>query len=300
MLDTQSIGMWVRSAVDNSMMKILGRNNAANVNLIGTQGQPLSSYYNPATGDYILNIHDADVHTRAVNKYLHQHSATVSTTISTENALNDIQLEVADTDGFIKGNALHINTGSVEPTHPIITNITPGILVLDRRLDVVHGVGDTVVPTVINMASQNGTLANPQEYWAGPEPGEVWHLTTVTLAMGHNSAGDLGLFGNLDALTNGMVLRVKVGGVYGTLTNWKTNGDIELDTGDVKFPTRSGGGGTHGTTANGAFKGRTGAVMRLVGDNGDRFEVYVQDPLDAGAPDLLFMNMKVQGHFEHY
>ena len=112
--------------------------------------------------------------------------------------------------------------------------------------------------------------------------------------MGHGSAGDFGLFGNVAALTNGVLLRVKIGGNYGTLTNWKTNGDINVDTGEVTFHLRSGGGGTHGTAANGAFKDRTHAVMRLDGDLGDQFEVYVQDDLTG----LSFFNMKVQGHIE--
>ena len=245
-----------------------------------------------------LDTHDADVHNAAVNKYLHQHTST-STTVSTDSLVNDYQINVADTTGFIVGNALHINTGSVETTHPIITAITPGtpgVLILDRRLDKAHSVGDIVVNSIIDLASQIGTLATPQVYWAGPEPGEVWHITTLTVAMGHSSAGDLGLFGNLTKLTNGVVVRSFIGGNYGTLTNWKTNGDIDLDTGNVKFPVRSGGGGTHGTTTTGPFKDRTGAVLRLDGDSGDRFEIYVQDDLTG----IIFWNMKVQGHWEGF
>ena len=112
--------------------------------------------------------------------------------------------------------------------------------------------------------------------------------------MGHSTAGDFDLFGDLAALTNGVVLRAKVGGNYGTLTNWKTSGDIHVDTGEVTFHLRSSGGGTHGTSANGAFKKRTGAIMRLDGDTGDAFEVYIQDDITG----LNFFNMKVQGHIE--
>ena len=243
-----------------------------------------------------LAIHDADVHNSAVNKLLHQHTAT-STTLSADSAIDDYQITVADTAGFIVGNSLHINTGSIEVTHPVITAITPGtpgVLVLDRRLDRAHDAGDEVTNAIIDLASQIGTLAAPQIYWAGPEPGEVWHITHFTLAMGHNSAGDLGLFGNLTKLPNGVVLRAFVDGHYGTLTNWKTNGDINLDTGNIDFPLRSGGGGTHGTTADGPFKIRTGAVLRLDGDLGDRFEVYVQDDLTG----IFFWSMKAQGHRE--
>ena len=144
------------------------------------------------------------------------------------------------------------------------------------------------------MCSSDLTLAAPQEYWAGPEPGEIWHISNLTLAMGHSSAGDFGLFGNQPKLPNGVQLRARNNGQYGTLTNWKTNGEINVDTGEVDFHLRSGGQGTYGTSANGAFKTRTGAVLRLNGDTEDRFEVYVQDDLTG----LAFWNMKVQGHLE--
>lgn len=285
------------SAAKEWVTEIATTKNAIHVVLHDGDGNPISSHLNLATGAYVLNIHDADVHNKAVNRQLHQHTI-LETTIAVASAANDYQLVVADTTGFIIGNSLHINTGSVETTHPQIINIlNPGLLgtlVLDRRLDVPHNVGDTVTNVIVDLAAQIGTLAAPQEYWAGPEPGEIWHITNLTLAMGHNTAGDFGLFGNLPKLTNGVQLRVRVNGQYGTLTNWKTNGDINVDTGEVDFHLRSGGGGTHGTSANGAFKNRTGAVMRLDGNNDDRFEVYVQDDLTG----LAFWNMKVQGHLE--
>ena len=246
-------------------------------------------------GKHFLSIHDADVHNRAVNKYLHQHTA-VSSTISTATLVNDTAIEIADTTGFLVGDSLHINTTNLEPTHPEVISIaagTPGTLTIDSPLDRAHSIGDEVVVSVVDLASQIGSLAVPQEYWAAPQPGEVWHITNLTLAMGHGTAGDFGLFGNLAELTNGVVLRAKVSGNYGTLTNWKTNGDINVDTGEVDFHVRSGGGGTHGTSTNGAFRRRTGAVLRLDGDEGDRFEVYVQDNLTT----LAFWKMKVQGHF---
>jgi len=243
-----------------------------------------------------VNIHDADVHHRAINVYVHQHTA-VATTISSDTSVSDYQVNVADTTGFNAGDTIDINTSTIETTHPTITNITPGtpgVFELDRRLDVAHFTGDAVTQAIINLSSQIGTLAAPQEYFAGPPPGEVWHIINLTLAMGHGTAGDFGLFGNVGALTNGVVIRVRINGNYGTLTNWKTNGEINVDTGDVTFHARSGGGGTWGTASNGAFKTRTGAIMRLDGDTNDQFEVYVQDDLTG----LVFWNMKIQGHLE--
>lgn len=242
------------------------------------------------------SIHDADVHHAVINKYLHQNTA-VSTTLSSDSAVNDYQINVADTTGFVAGDVININTTSIEQTHPVITAVTPGtpgVLTLDRRLDKAHLTGDTVTEVIINLSSQIGTLASPQIYWAGPEPGEVWHIITLTLAMGHSTAGDVGLFGNLSALTNGIIVRARINGNYGTLTNWKTNSDIDVDTGNVEFPIRSGGLGTFGTTTIGPFNDRTGAILRLDGDLGDRYEIYVQDDITG----IIFWNMKVQGHHE--
>lgn len=287
--------VWVLAKTPHSTL-IVSETEPHPVAIHDGNGNPISSHYDALTDRYVINTHDADVHTRIFNRLVHQHTGT-ETTLSVASAVNDYQIQVTDTTGFIVGNALHINTGSVENTHPIITAITPGtpgVFTLDRRLDVAHDAGDTVEVSIIDLSSLAGTLASPQIYWAGPEPGEIWHLTQLTLAMGHGTAGDFGLFGNLTALANGVVLRAKVSGNYGSFTNWKTNGDINVDTGSVTFHTRSSGGGTHGTSADGPFKRRTNGIMRLDGDKGDRFELYVQDDVTL----LAFWNMKVQGHYE--
>lgn len=270
--------------------------NAIDTAIRDGSGNPLSSHYDSVLDRHVLDIHDADVHTRAVNRQVAQVSG-ATTTLATASEPQDYQINVVDTAGFVVGNHLYIDTGALESTYPTIVAITPGapgVFTLDRRLDIAHAAGDSVQNAIVNLSSQVGTLATPQEYWAGPEPGDVWHITNLTLALGHGSAGDFGLFGNLPRLTNGVLLRARVGGEYATLTNWKTNGEINVDTGEVSFHTRSGGQGTFGTAANGAFKPRTGAVIRLDGNAGDRFEVYVQDDLT----DLVFWNMKVQGHYE--
>lgn len=239
-----------------------------------------------------IDIHDADVHNNIINRYLHQHTGT-SSTLTVASSIGDYQLTLASVVGFSVGDPIHINTTSVERTHPLITAIVGNTLTLDRELDYAHSIGDTVEVTITDMASQIGTMATPEIYWAGPPAGEVWHITRLLFEMTHGTAGDLGLFGNLTALSNGVVLRVYVGGAYYTLTNWKDNSDMKVDMFDVEFDPRSGGGGSYGTTGRGTFI-RTGAVLRLDGDLGDRFEVLVQDDITA----LVSFTMKVQGHPE--
>lgn len=257
-------------------------------------GNPIGSL------DGAINIHDADVHNRVVNTYIHQHTAT-TTTLTADVAANSYILPVADLTGFNYGDALHINTTTVEPTHPIVVTggtalptTGAGTLYIDRRTDFAHLSGDIVTRSILDLSTTAGTLATPQEFWAGPEAGDIWHITSISLAMGHSSAGDLGTLGNIaGGVTNGIDVRARVNGNYGTLTNWKTNGDIDIDTGGVRFPVRSGGGGTYGTSATGPLKDATGAVLRLDGNTSDRFEVFVQDDLTS----LVFFTMKIRGHY---
>lgn len=256
-------------------------------------GNPIGSLKNA------LNIHDADVHNIIINKYLHQHSLT-ETNLNLASGANDYIITVDDTTGFVVGDYLHIDTTSVETTHPQILAIAagaPGTFTLDRRLDVAHSIGDTITKAIVDMSSQAGTLATPQEYYAGPEAGKVWHLTRILFEMTHTAAGDLGKFGAIAApgLTNGVLLRALINGQYGTLTNWKTNANIKTDMFDVVFDSRAGGAGTYGTTGRGTFK-EAGAVLRLDGDTGDRLEVYVQDDITPGTTNMQTFTMKAQGH----
>lgn len=292
--ESPDTNIWALAMTDRSAL-IASEMSPAKSAVHDGNGNPLSSYYDATTDKWVLNIHDADVHNVVINKHLHLHSG-VSTTLVADTVVGSTyQIQVADTTGFVVGDYLHIDTTSVETTHPRITAITPGApgtFTLDRRLDRLHLIGDTVEIAIIDM-SVNGTMASPVEYWAGPEAGEVFHITRILFEMTHSTAGDLGLFGNLAALTNGVVIRARINGQYGTLTNWKTNANIKTDMFDVVFDTRSSGGGTFGTTGRGTFK-EAGAVLRLDAATDDRLELYIQDNLTG----LLSFTMKAQGHLE--
>lgn len=263
------------------------------VRLLDGYGAPISSLKGA------IDIHDADVHNSVVNRIFHQHNTAIQTTLAAATAPGDYQMTVVDPTGFNIGDSIHIDTTSFETTHPVITNIVGSVFTLDRRLDVSHQIGDTITMAIINMASQAGTLAVPQEYAIWPEPGLVFHITRIIFSMTHTTAGDLGLFGNLTKLTNGVLVRARLDGIYYTFTNWKTNSDIKSDMFDVEFDTRSSGGGTYGTSGRGTFA-KLGTVVRLDGDTDDRLEIYIQDDLTTGAPDLLTFTMKAQGHLEGF
>lgn len=244
--------------------------------------------------DNALDVHDKHVHSFIVNEDVHQHTATSTTlTVATAGTGVEYQITVVSAVGFTVGDALHIQNGAKEYTHPRITVIAGNVFTLDRRIDLAHPIGTTVTKSILDMSTTAGTLATPVEYWAGPPAGQVWHIHRILFSMVHGTAGDLGLFGDLNPLTNGVLLRARVNGTYATLTSWKVNSDIKIDMFDVEFDPRSGGGGSYGTSGRGSFD-KTGAVLRLDGDTNDQFEIYVQDDITL----LDSFTMKAQGHLE--
>lgn len=274
-----------------------GVSTVLNTGLFDGYGNPIGSLKGA------LNIHDADVHNQVINKYMHQHTGVTTTlTAATTGDGTEYQIEIADADGFADLDYIHMNGGSPETTHPqIISSVPalpttgPAVFTLDRRLDVAHSIGDAVEKSIINMASQDGTMAAPQEYWVGPIAGEVWHVTRILFEMTHDVSGDLGKFGGIPALINGVLFRARINGQYGTFTNWKKNGNIKTDMYDVEFDARSGGQGLFGTSGRGSFY-RAGAVIRLDGDTNDRLELYIQDTMTGLG--LNTFTMKAQGHPE--
>lgn len=284
-------------SIDTNVWALAMTNRSA---LIVSETEPVPIAIHDALGNELsslrgaLDVHIADVHRSIINQYIHQDTA-VQTTVAVQTAVGDISFTVADSTGFTVGRSIHINTTGIETTHPSIISIVGNVITIDRPLDKIHLIGDEVNQVVINMAQtgQIGTLASPQIYVGEPPPGEVWHITRLLFSMTHGLAGDLGLFGSLPELVNGVVLRSKVNGQFGTLTNWKNNGDIKTDMFDVEFDSRSGGQGSFGTSGRGTFI-RTGAILRLDGDQGDQFQVLVQDDITA----LDVFDMKLQGHLE--
>lgn len=286
----------IRDTIGNTLDSILG---ALKTSLHSGLGNPLSAYYNQVTNKYILDVHDADVHNQAVNQYFHKHLG-VNTTLSapTNADGSSYQITVVNTAGFIVGDLLQIGGDDAHSDlkHEIIA-IVGNVFTLDGRIDR-EWIAGTMVSTVeTDMSLNAGTLATPQEFIIRPNTGQIIHVTRIILTMTHSSAGDLGLFGDLTRLTNGVQLRANIGGQYGSFTNWKDNSEIKDDMYDVEFDVRSGGGGTWGTSGRGSFN-KIGVAIRLDGRNGaidgDYLEIYIQDDLTS----LLSFKIKAQGHVE--
>lgn len=253
-------------------------------------GNPLKSF------NGAINTHDADVHHSFINHYFHQHTAT-ETTFAANAPAGSTQITLTSATGFAVGDTIHIQDGVTEIVHPKITALVGTLVTLDRPIDNNYVIGDTITKAIISM-DVSGTLASPQSFKTFPASTDIWHIETITIELTHSTAGDNGLFGNLTALTNGVVLRIynATTGLYTTLANWKTNSDIVVDIGNITYSARSGGGGSYGTNSIGNFKSNTGSVVFVDGTVGDYMEILIQDDLST----LDSFRIKVQGHIEGY
>jgi len=241
-----------------------------------------------------LNVHNADVHDFPVNEYFHRHTG-VADSFSVASTKGDVSISVTNGTQFAVGDNIHIFGTVFESTFPQITAISTNTLTLDRPLDNAYSIGDSVEVVTFDM-SIVGTLLNPVSFRLVPPTGKIWHVVRTLFSMTHDSTGDLGLFGNIQSLKNGVVLRVYRASEnqYTTFTIWKSNSDIKDDMYNLDFDVRSGGGGTAGTTGEGSIRVGTGAVPKLNGTDGDFMELLIQDDLTG----LVSYKMKGQGHIE--
>lgn len=259
------------------------------------EGNPLSSYYHGATGEYVLNVHNADVHGIPINQPFHQHTGTATTlTVAVNPDGSDSTITVASAVGFAVGDKIQIG-GDDNHTgikYEILL-IVGTVFTLDSRIDFGWPIGAEVEKVLTNM-NLVGTLATPQEFIVKPNATQVVHITRIIIEMTDATNGDLGDFGGIAGLlTNGVLIRANVNGQYGTFANWKSNGEIKGDMYDFDFDFRAGGGGVYGFTGRGSFS-RIGVAVRLDGAVGDFMEIYVQDDLSP----LLTFTIKAQGHVE--
>ena len=267
---------------------------------------PIAKYYIRATaGNAALikinklgatNVHDVDFHAIAFNEFFHEHTG-VTTTLDANVTAGDTNITVANATGIIVGTTLQIENGVIETTLPIVTDITGApVLILDRPLDNSFTIGDSV-EVVSSEMKVNATLAAPRSFRLIPDADQKWHVISLTISLVHASAADDSKFGDAAALLNGLVFRGynAATGRYRTFTNWKDNGDIGLDFGEVVYTDKA-GGGLHGTKATASIKFRSGAVPSIDGSKGDYLEVLVQDALLTLLGASGSVRFKGQGH----
>lgn len=273
--------------ISDSLGNALGSiNGALKVAMSDGAGNALGSFKGA------LTVHLSHGHNYPVNLFFDHHTG-VTTTLATAGAVGDQVLNFTSAAAFAVGDYIHIDDVGIERTHPKILAIATNAVTIDRPLDFAHPAGTIIEQTSINM-NVAGSLASPISYRIYPPVGEVWLISRFIITMVHGSAGDLTKFGGITALTNGVLLRVIVGGKTFVYTIWRTNEDIKSDVYDLSFDDRAGGSGSYSTSAKGSLLDLDRVQARLDGSLGDYMEIEIRDSLVG----LSSFRVKAQGLLE--
>ena len=248
-----------------------------------------------ATDPRIQDIHDTEVHYTPVSHHFHDHTG-VESNVAVAVSSGDTSVVIDDATGFLVGSYVFVTeNGSVnkeEVNHNQVTAVATNTLTLDGPLSNDYSTDAVVEIVEPNIASTAGTLGSPVAYEAGPHGNQVWHLDRILLSMRCSTSPDDSKFGNLAALTNGVVLQYVRDDVVLAVSNWKSNDDMVDDMFDITYTTKA-GAGDHGVRGRYTFI-KAGWMMRLDGALNERVQILVQDDITL----LVNMHMKAQGHFQ--
>ncbi len=172
----------------------------------------------------------------------------------------------------------------------IAIDVVGNVITVDRPIDHVFpattGLGRIIIT---NMAVDGSTTPQIFSARAGTVPIDFTRFLVTML--GGNASMDDGLFGNIPALTNGLVFRI-VNSFQKTIFTFKTNGDIKQFCFDVSYANNAPAGQT-GLSARISFAGpeKHGVTLRIGPD--DVLQWIVQDDLT----ELNALRVAAEGHF---
>lgn len=259
-----------------------------------------TTLYDPASDETVkvtnggLDVNIQDQHTRQLDLKFIQ-AVGVPTTLASSTTVEDTTISVVANPGFIAGRSVGIFDMAGNFYFGEVLSIEgagPYTVTLDTPLDFAFSVGNSVIAADHHL-NVSGSLASPEIFQIGPVGGATEVEIDITRIMGNMSnstAMDDGTFGGLDALTNGVVLRVN-NGIISNVWNIKSNGDIGLLCFDAQYSTRA-PGGENGFRFRNTFAGQNkhGVTVRLM--PGDILEILIQDDLTG----LTDFQMMAQGH----
>lgn len=215
-----------------------------------------------------------------------------ATTLATLGAIDDYSFDVVDATGFIVGQYLSIF--SIPDNRFYLANVLTTVsetITVDSPLDFEFPIGSFVTVGNTNM-NVDGSVT-PQIYGlrnTEESIGSAFDITRIIFKCLTNGAVDLAKFGDLTALTRGIVLRKK-DGTYRNVFNVKTNGELKGIMFDFDSETTV-GQGQDGFTGRLTFAGQNkmGVALRL--EPGEDIQLLVQDPLGG----LVLFEITAEGH----
>lgn len=222
---------------------------------------------------------------------LYMHTTKETLTLSANQSIDDTAIVVTDVTGVSVGDLLCFKEDG-RYTQVEILNIVSTTLTIDSPLDYAYTTDASVHTGEHDLKTIAGSLAAPIIYAVSPPTGTKWDIVRVLLHIEDQTAMDTSKFGGISALTNGVILRAK-NGTYKNIFNVKTNGEFAERAYDVDYSDKA-PAGFYGLTIRRTFGGqdKNGVVVRIDGNEGDEFQVMIQDDLT----NLDHFHCIVQGH----
>lgn len=242
-----------------------------------------------------LNVAVADQTTRPVDfmflkKYL-------NTTVAASASIDDKVIQLASTAGIAAGHTITLvdgNDPAVYATTVGVVSVSAPNVTIDTPLDTDLKVGDSAAASTSEM-NVNGSVT-PQVFTIrgfdiSPSLQVTFDVTAINIQITCTDPPGFGEFGDLTALTNGIVLR-RTDGDYQNLMNVKSNSDFALLSHDTDFYFSSLPIGINGVFSRHAIAGQQnhGVALRL--KPGENLEFIIQDDLST----LLSFRAIAQGH----
>ena len=233
-----------------------------------------------------LDVSIQDQFTEVINLYVCDVIATTKMTEDIE--LYATTITVEDATGAVVGDCITISeTGRVFQS--LVTNIDGTTITFVGGADQAFTTEAVVCFAEWDLAQADGSTTQ-KIYKICPPAGAVWELTKLNFSIVDNVIMDDGKFGGITQLTKGLVFRV-VDGYSKQLGIISNNAGFREYGFETNYTDRAGGTGVYGY--NGFLRiTDNGVVLRLNGDNGDEFQIIVNDNLT----NLTKVAFVVQGH----
>ena len=211
------------------------------------------------------------------------------TSLAVQGAIDDTSITVASDAVFTVGDYLGLFTPPRFYFGQVLAKPGANVLDLDTPLDFEYTAGSNVLAFTRDL-DVNGAVTPQIFEIQGPGGGFEIDITRIMISMTTASTPTLGEFGDLGALTNGIVLR-RTDSVTRNIFNAKTNLDLLNLAYDLTFYTAI-GQGLDGLGVRYSFSGQDkhGVAVRL--GTGESLQMIIQDNLTG----LTQFRIMAQGH----
>jgi hypothetical protein len=253
------------------------------VRLVGKDNDPINLNHTSGSLDVFLQ----DQFTTLIDLYVHQNIADLA--ISSNTSIDDTVIAIDSGHGVTSLDMVCIIEEG-RYYQGIALTVSATAVGLDTPLDFAYTTAAGIHSAEHDL-SVNGS-GNPQIYHITPPSGTQWDVTRMLFHIEGTAAMDTSKFGDISALTNGLVVRATDGQTQ-NIFNVKTNGEFAERAYDITYDSKAPAGST-AFRCRRSFGGqdKNGVVVRLTGATSDQLQVIVQDNCSS----LEHMHVIAQGH----